>query len=70
MKNGEIAEQGTHEELMRKKVGKWQNNSFNIFLFQSQSGLFASMATFDAKRNTDKGNSKRSKLGWENIFDC
>merc|ERR1719237_661266 len=45
MKNGEIAEQGTHEELMGKK-----------------RGLFASMATFDAKRNAEKGNSKRSRL--------
>jgi len=42
IKNGEIAEQGTHEELMSKK-----------------SGFYASMATFDAKRNVDKGNNKR-----------
>ena len=63
MKNGEIAEQGTHEELMGKKVGMARHNSFNLFLLQSQSGLFASMATFDAKRNADKGNSKRSRLG-------
>ena len=44
-------------------MGMARHNSFNLFLFQYQSGLFASMATFDAKRNADKGNSKRSQLG-------
>ena len=60
MKNGEIAEQATHEELMGKKVEMAKHDSF-----QPQSGLFASMATFDAKRNAEKGNSKRSRLGGE-----
>ena len=63
MKNGEIAEQGTHEELMGKKVEMAKHDSFH--LLQPQSGLFASMATFDAKRNAEKGNSKRSRLGGE-----
>ena len=63
MKNGEIAEQGTHEELMGKKVEMAKHDSFH--LLQPQSGLFASMATFDAERNAEKGNSKRSRLGGE-----
>ena len=68
IKNGEIAEQGTHEELMAKKVRITRHIAFNLFIFlKSQSGLYASMATFDAKRNVDKGNSKRSRLGGENI---
>ena len=69
IKNGEIAEQGTHEELMAKKVRMARHSAFlNLFIFfKSQSGLYASMATFDAKRNVDKGNSKRSRLGGENI---
>ena len=70
IKNGEIAEQGTHEELMAKKVRIARHNAFNLFIFlKSQSGLYASMATFDAKRNVDKENTKRSmsRLGGENI---
>ena len=54
---------------MAKKVRIARHSAFlNLFIFfKSQSGLYASMATFDAKRNVDKGNSKRSRLGGENI---
>ena len=55
---------------MAKKVRIARHSAFNLFIFfKSQSGLYASMATFDAKRNVDKGNAKRSmsRLGGENI---
>ena len=67
MKNGEIAEQGSHEDLIKKKVCiSTRFKSTNPFVFELKGGHYAGMVMFDVKRAAEKGNRKKSEVGKTN----